>query len=834
MAVDPSTITAPSRSSQRRRDVVVNRSRFLTALLLIALPGGASRAAGPPTLTGKDRQGDPLPRGALARLGTVRLRHLGVGGDYQVMFSADGRTLLSCGEAGQALWETDTGRKLAWQPVRRPAATPASARLLPDGKTLVTAAVSRAGWFVERSQWGRWDAKVRVNLGPRNGSGPPLAVLSADGKLLVTWNFDSHPVLWDTVKGRRLARIDGQGAGPFVLDLTPDNKHLVLTSPAGVHVYDTSTGKQVRELVGREGDSGFPVYYFPRVSPDGKRVAASSPNELHLWDLRTGRKLASRAGVRGHVAFSFDGRWLACSTHRAIHLFDAGTLKVVRVFEPHGDSQFTNALAFSPDGKRLARYGRDAITLFDVGTGKALTRPAGHLSRVSSLAFSPDGRLLASGGEDGAAYVWDLATSRALHAFPGHYYAVQGLAFSPNRRLLATRDGIPDGTGSGMRQLRLFGLDARRLLRRFDGHLNRTGPLVFSADGRRLATGGGDARVRLWDVGGGRRLGQLRHLVGSRPVSFLDGGDSLLVQQQGGRGLVLDATSLTTLRTFGSYTPHRSTVATVCGPGGRQAALATGRQVVWYDVKTGKPTREVTLAGFPADVRALSPDASVLAGAVSRTGDIGLWDLTTGKQFATLTGHTGFLTALAFSPEGRLLASGSSDTTMLVWDVEGRWLAHAVGELLDGSQGRLPMSFATRGITLLTRRLSEAAVSERRARKLIRDLDADRFAVRQKASDELEELGAGAVFALKRALESAPSAEVRARCQRILRRLGKKAVDEPINPARARQAVALLVKLNTPEARKALRELAQLNAETLVGREARQGLKKLKPGRPER
>src|SRR5262249_1742558 len=149
----------------------------------------------------------------------------------------------------------------------------------------------------------------------------------------------------------------------------------------------------------------FYSYHFPEVSPDGKFLVLSGDRDLHLWDLQTGKRLARRDRVRGPVAFSADGRWLACAAHRAIHLLEMPTLKVVRIFEPPQEPRGSYALTFPPDGRRLALGGEHNITLWDVATGRPLPRPPGHLSAVHALAFSPDGRRLATGGQDGTAYV---------------------------------------------------------------------------------------------------------------------------------------------------------------------------------------------------------------------------------------------------------------------------------------------------------------------------------------------------------------------------------------------------------------------------------------------
>ncbi len=512
---------------------------------------------------------------------------------------------------------------------------------------------------------------------------------------------------------------------------------------------------------------------------------------------------------------------------------------------------------------------------------------AGHPGTVKSLAFAPDGKYLIAGGKDDRTVpVWDLTTGTVRCELPSgqgdvkgekapwHEGWVRAVAYSPDGKLIATGDGYTDSRKPDLQEIRLWDSKSGKLVRSIPAHRNGVFALAFSPDSTRILSGGGENTARVWDITSGKEVQRVvldRRGDHVSAAAFSGDGKIVIVGSEEGELVVADAAS-------GRVASRFSLMGTRVPP--LFQVLASGKEFV--RLEGGSAENEVsryslpgwkrdTLWRHPGAVRggfwvsewAASPDGTTLA--VSGNWGVVLFSLVTGRQFGILsTGGRGHVSVLAFSPDGKTLAAGlETSTSILLWDVSRVRLETLWSELAirNDAEARDCITDLTavpnESVSYLSARLKHLAKVEDQVRRIAADLDDDKFEVREKASQQLKALGAGAQFGLECVLENNPSPEVRQRVESLLalpapppidpKRLNKaeyalwlqgkwppKAPEQP-KPSEGRalkRAFAALEKIGTPEARQAIKALAETTPDSMVREQAKESLQRLSKSRP--
>jgi WD40 repeat protein len=417
-------------------------------------------------------------------------------------------------------------------------------------------------------------------------------------------------------------------------------------------------------------------------TPDGTRaVSASWDGSLKVWEVGTGRLVRTIYGSAGgffSLALTPDGtQMLAGERQRALTLWDLATGQPVRRFEGHSNTVL--AVAISADGAQAVSAGHDkTIRLWDVSTGRQLRVLAGHAGSVLSIQFSPNGTQLISSSWDKTAKLWDLATGSVVRTF-SHGARLATARFSKDGNHVLT--GCADGS------INIWDAVSGELLRTVRGHTAWVSTIVFSPDGRLIASGSErDKTIKFWDA---RTLTLLRSVTlsgdaeGVSSIAFSSDGTVFLSGNREGEIILWDRAESRQVRTFGQPLFRISSVAFSPNGANVLSGSADTTAKLW-NVASGELVREFKGPASAITSVAFSPDGSrVAAGSNDRT--VKIWDSATGKSLHSLDGHGGRgVYSVAFSPSGGQLLSGDGLGALRLWDVDTGKLLRSIDAIPRG------------------------------------------------------------------------------------------------------------------------------------------------------
>lgn len=518
-----------------------------------------------------------------------------------------------------------------------------------------------------------------------------VAGLAFLGETLISLDRWGKVIYWDVDAGEKLYELSKK-ISYAALAFAEDGSMFATSSTDGAIYLWRATNNQQRIIhidhkMGYDHESGALSF-----SPDGKILASGSNNStVKLWDTQSLTHLATLFGHQGWitaVAFSKDGKILASgATDSVIKLWDVNTHQERATLTGHKNT--INALTFAPDGENiysgcLASGSADGTILFsDPNTGeKIATFTEGHTEWTKEVAFSDDDTTLVSTSYNGTVDVYNLKNMKELTTFTmGHNDATQTVALSPNAKLFACHGskgkvafnyygtGMSSETGY-TNNLQLWNITtSEKLIVPRHSDRGRALTAIFSPDSNILATGG-LREIQICDVNSGHVL---FHFSPSSPLYsrakmvFSPDGKKLATLNPSDNPQIWDISKQRDVTP--SDLPEGNAVA--FSPDSKTFAVAGTESIYLRELdREGKNERIITPNHFHVfeTVITFSPDGTILIGTDMK--HLKVVDVETGKRLITLSGHTEPIETLKFSHNGKTLASGSQDGTILLWDWE--------------------------------------------------------------------------------------------------------------------------------------------------------------------
>lgn len=547
--------------------------------------------------------------------------------------------------------------------------------------------------------------------------GPVRCVaFSPNGQLLVSGSEDNALRVWDVAAGAGVKTLRGHGSAVHSCTFSPDGQLILAGDDQRVCLWDMAGYQEVRVLHATVFSGHEDAVLSAEFSHDGQKiVTASRDRTASLWDAATGRPL--RRFQEGHeflvssAQYFPNGEALATGAgDNSVRIWNATAGTQLAALTPTGR---VGTLAVSPDGRLIATGSMgNEIQIWQLSHGQDGTMSAGdgpvatlkgHQTAVAALAFSPDGQLLASGDAFGRARLWKRSSNgwEPLHELVGHSEGITAIRFAPDgQRVITASDDHTCGqwsvaTGEEIRELVLK-------------HTKPVASLDLSPDGELALTTSDDGLARLWRLASATLVAQVQSPGGPfNAVGFSpDASRAVLTSAHDKRVYLWDLSTATAGNQQVPAVPlldfskqNKEVWSAMFAPDGRHVLTMGGTDAQLWDIDTTKPVVRYSAHGAVASA-AMSPDGKLIATG-SWDHSVKIWDEATGRALRKLSqAHAGFVNSVEFSPEGRELLTASDDFTARMWDVA---TGKPIGEPLTGHTARvLAATYSPDGTRILT------------------------------------------------------------------------------------------------------------------------------------
>ncbi|KAF9903177.1 hypothetical protein BX616_001696, partial [Lobosporangium transversale] len=569
---------------------------------------------------------------------------------YQLVYSPDSRHIASRNDKHSVgIWDTTSGTLIHnleshTQIVSHMVYSPNGYQFASAGEELVQV-------------WDLQTGELQYTLEGHSG-GVWSLTYSPDGKQIATSANDKMIRLWDAISGQQtlVLHVDQERVTQAIY--SPSGQEIIFRcdrSPL-LYAWDVVSG-QKKWTLKHDGDiKGI------QCSPRGKLAASFTRKKAYQWNIQTGKvinTLKGNSNIINDLKYSPNGEQIAtCSLDYTVRLWDA--LSGQHTNTLYGHSKEVYRVSYSPINHQLASFSRDkTIRLWDTQSRQSSHDSHGHTKSITSVRCSPDGQHIASSSLDGTVRVWDIQTGRPIHVLQSHAEAAHDVKYSYDGLLLASCHNTP--------RVHLWDTQSGQVFYTLEWQRKQDDVILtidFSPIGHLIVCGHYHGDVSVWNTQTRQLIGILQgHSTIVRRVVFSPNGRQIASSDNVGRTKVWAAHSGELMYELEDVFES----SMIYSPDSQKNAFLnhrTGLRV--QNTEKGELCFETKFDDYQHWIAFSPSDPQMIVG--SQQGSINVVDTESGAVLHTLEGHTEGISAAAYTPDGRYIATSSDDMTVRLWD----------------------------------------------------------------------------------------------------------------------------------------------------------------------